>query len=27
MIKARPAFMREPGYREFMRQHGHLVQR
>jgi len=27
MLKARPAFARESGYREFLRQHGHLIQR
>ena len=27
MLQARPAFMREPGYREFIRVHGHLFRR
>lgn len=27
MIKARPSFTREPGYREFIKLHGHLISR
>ncbi len=27
MLKARPAFAREPGYREFLKVHGHLIMR
>ena len=27
MLKARPAFARESGYRDFLREHGHLIQR
>jgi len=27
MMKARPQFSREPGYRDFMKQHGHLISR
>jgi len=27
MIKARPAFMKEPGYRDFLKTHGHLMAR
>jgi len=27
MLKARPPFAREPGYRDFMKQHGHLIAR
>lgn len=27
MMKARPGFMREPGYREFIKLHGHLISR
>lgn len=27
MMKARPQFAREPGYRDFMKQHGHLISR
>jgi hypothetical protein len=27
MIKARPAFMKEAGYRDFLKTHGHLMAR
>ena len=27
MMKARPAFIKEPGYKEFMKTHGHLIAR
>jgi hypothetical protein len=27
MLKARPGFAKEPGYRDFLKAHGHLLSR